>query len=132
MIEEDGAGCSGDGGVEIGIVENDVGRFAAELEGDFFQVAGAGLDDQLADFGRAGEGDFVHVGMRGECGAGGFAEAGNDVDYAFGEAGGFDEFAETQRGERRLLGGLENNRAACGERGAELPRGHQAAGNSTG
>ncbi len=106
MIEEDRAGGSGDGGVEIGVVENDVGGFAAEFERDFFEVAGAGLDDELADFGRAGEGDFVHVGMRGECGAGGFAEAGDDVDHAFGEAGGFDEFAEADRGEWSLFGGL--------------------------
>src|ERR1700722_3521818 len=106
VIEEDGAGGAGDGGVEIGVVENDVGGLAAEFERDFFEVAGAGLDDELADFGGAGEGDFVYVGVRGESGTGGFAETGDDIYYAFGEAGGFDEFAEADRGERSLFGRL--------------------------
>ena len=118
-------GGAGNGGVEIGVVQDDVGRFAAEFERNFFQVAGGGVQDQLADFGGAGEGDFVHVGMRGESGAGGFAVARDDVDDAIGESGFLKEFAEAKRGERRLLGGLQNYGAAGGERGAEFPGGHQ-------
>ena len=67
VIEEDGAGRSGNGGIDIGIVQNDVGRFAAEFERDFFQVAGRGLHNQFADLGRSGEGDLVDVRMRGQA-----------------------------------------------------------------
>ena len=61
VIEEDGHGGAGNGGFEIGVVDDDVGRFAAEFERNFLQVAGRGVNDELADFGRAGEGDFVDV-----------------------------------------------------------------------
>ena len=67
VIEEDRAGGTGDRGLEIGIFEHDVRRFAAEFQRHFFQVAGGGMDDQFADFGRPGEGNFVDVGMRGQA-----------------------------------------------------------------
>ena len=89
------------------------------------QVAGRRLDDQLADLGRAGERDLVDVGMRGERGAGGLAEAGDDVDDARREAGLHDQLAEAQRRERRLLGGLQHDGAAGGQRRRELPGRHQ-------
>ena len=41
VIEEDGAGRSGDGVVEIGVFENDVGRLAAEFERNFFRFPAA-------------------------------------------------------------------------------------------
>ena len=85
VIEEDGAGGAGNGGVEIGVVEYDVRRFAAQFERDFFQIAGRRVHDQLADFGRAGERDFVDIWMRGKRGAGCFAVAGDDVDDAVRE-----------------------------------------------
>ena len=50
------------------------------------QVARRGLHDQLAHFGRAGEGDLVDVGMRGQRRAGRFAKAGHDIDHAVGKA----------------------------------------------
>ena len=112
VIEEDGAGGAGNGAVEIGVVENDVGRFAAEFERNLLQVAGRGLHDELADFGRAGEGDLVDVRMRGERGAGGFAVAGNDVHDAIGNAGFLNQFAEAERRERSLLGGLQHDRCS--------------------
>ena len=61
MIEEDGARGAGDGGVDVGIIENHVRRFAAEFERDFLQIARRSLHDQLADFGRTGERDFIDV-----------------------------------------------------------------------
>ena len=85
MVEEDGVGGAGNGGLHVGIVEDDVGRLAAQLQRNLLQIAGSGLQNQLAHFGRAGEGDLVHVRMRGQRSAGGLAVAGNDIDYAFGE-----------------------------------------------
>ncbi len=125
LVEEDGAGGSGDGFVEIGVGEDDGRALAAELEGDFLEVSGGGVDDEAADFGRSGEGDLVDEGMCGERGSGAFAEAGEDVDDAFGEAGFVDEFGEAEAGHRGLLGELEDDGAAGGERGAELPGGHE-------
>ena len=87
----------------------------------FLQVAGRGLDDQLADFGRAGEGHLVDVGMGGDGRASGFAETGDNVDDAVREADLGDELAQSQRGQRRLLGRLEDAGAANGERRCQLP-----------
>ena len=125
VVEEDGAGRSGDGLVEIGVGEDDGGTLAAELEGDFLQVSGGGFDDQAADFGRSGEGDFIDHLMGGERRARAFAESGEDVDDSLGEAGFVDEFGEAEAGHWGLLGELEHDGAAGGERGAELPGGHQ-------
>ena len=62
--------------------------------------------------------------MIGERRARGFAEAGDDVDDAVRNASFRNQFAEAQRRERRLLGGLEHDRAACGERRRKLPGRH--------
>ncbi len=51
------------------------------------------------------------------------ALADEDVDDAFGDAGLEDELGEPERGERRQLGGLEDDGVAAGERRAELPGG---------
>ncbi len=48
--------------------------------------AGGGLADDLADFGRAGEGDLVDAGVVDDGGAG-LAVAGDDVDHTLGQAG---------------------------------------------
>ena len=93
VIEEDGAGRAGDCAIEIGILEDYVWRLAAEFERDLLEVAGRGVNDELADFGRSGEGDLVDLVVRGERGAGGFSVAGNDVDDAIGKSG----FAESDR-----------------------------------
>ena len=69
--------------VEIGVVEDDVGRLAAELEAEALAGAGGGGADDLADLGRAGEGDLVDIGMVDDGGAG-VALAGDDVDDALG------------------------------------------------
>ena len=63
--------------------------------------------------------------MSGESGTGGFAVSGDDVDDAVGESGFRDELTETERGERCLLGGLEDDGASGSERGTEFPDGHE-------
>ena len=55
----------------------------------------------------------------------GLRAAGNDVQHA-GRNASFDrQLTEPQRGQRGLLGGLQNNRAAAGQRRTELPGGEQ-------
>ena len=101
------------------------GRLAAEFERNLLEVAGGGLQDDLADLGRTGEGDLVDVGMLGDRAAGARSHAGDDVDDAFGNAGFSDQFAQAQGRQRSLLGGLQDDRVAAGQRGSELPCGHQ-------
>ena len=125
VIEENGAGGAGDGGIDIGIVQHDVGRFSAQFERNFLQIAGSGLQDQFADFRRAGERDFVDIRMSRQRSARRLAVARHDIHHAVGNAGFLNQFAKQQRGERRLLRGLQHDRAAGRKSRAELPRRHQ-------
>jgi hypothetical protein len=64
LVEVDAVDDALDGLVDGGVLEDDVGRFAAEFEGEALELAvgarsGGGLGDALADFGGAGEGDLV-------------------------------------------------------------------------
>src|SRR5213592_4932182 len=55
----------------------------------------------------------------------GAAVAGEDIERPLREAGLERELAEAKGGQRGLLGRLEDDRAAGGERRGDLPRGHQ-------
>lgn len=86
-----------DGLFDVGVVEDNIGGFAAEFEGDFLEVGGRrGLHDSAADEGGAREGDLVDVHVCGEGRARGLAEAGDDVEDAWGETGFFDEAGEDE------------------------------------
>jgi len=69
VVEEDGAGGAGNRRFDIGIAEDDRRRLAAQFQRYLLQIAGGGLDDELADLGRSGEGDLVDPFMRGQRGA---------------------------------------------------------------
>ena len=47
-------------GIEVGVVEDDEGRVAAQFQRDLLHRAGALRHQQLADLGRAGEGELAH------------------------------------------------------------------------
>ncbi len=125
MIDEDAEERAIHSGFPIGIGEEDVGGFAAEFKRDALEGVRGALDDDFADGGAAGEGDFVHAGMGDEGGASGFAKAVDDIDNAGWKAGFLEPIGHFERGERGLLGGFEDAGAAGGERGSELPRGHE-------
>jgi hypothetical protein len=59
LVEPDRVDEAFDGAVEIGVVEDDVGGFAAEFRGEGLAGACGRLADDLADLGGAGEGDLV-------------------------------------------------------------------------
>ena len=124
LVEEDAVDDALDGLVERGVVEDDVGRLAAELERDPLVGAGDGPRDRLADLGRAGERDLVDVGVPDQRLAGP-AGAGDDVDDARRQVGLLADLREQQRGQRRGLGRLEHHGVAAGERGRDLPGQHQ-------
>ena len=118
------SGRAFDGGVDVGIVENDEGSVAAELERDFLDGAGALRHEQLADFGRAGERKFADDRIGCEFAADFDGRAGDYVEDAFRNAGAFAENSERERGKRRLLRGLDDERAAGSERGTGFARDH--------
>ena len=113
-----------DRALDVGVGQHDVGRLAAELERHALEVAPRARADLAADRGRPREGDLVHARVCDERGAG-LAVAGDDVEHAGRDARLEGELAEAQRGERGLLGGLEDGGAARGERGTDLPGRHQ-------
>ena len=106
------------------VVEEDVGALAAEFQGDRDQVLAGVLADQAAGGGFAGEGDLADPGAGGERLAGLDAEAVDHVDDA-GRQQVADELHQHQDRGRGLLGRLEDDGVAGGERGGELPDGHE-------
>ena len=86
--------------------------------------AGGGAANDAADFGRAGEGDLVHVGMVNKRGTGA-AITGDDIHHPRRQADAGADFGEQQRGERGQFGGLQHHRVAHGNGGGDFPRQHQ-------
>ena len=127
---------AGDRRVDIGIVEDDQRRVAAELKAHLLQRAGALAHQNAADLGRAGEGhlaDTVVVAQR--LADGRTVHAGDDIDDTRGDAGALGQLGKRQRRQRRLFGGFQHTGAAGGDsrgdlagdhRDREVPRGDRA------
>jgi ParB family chromosome partitioning protein len=109
--------------LQVGVGEDDVGRLAAQLEADPFDVARGELHDPRADLCRSRERDFSHQRMRDERFAHFAPRARQHLEHARGQAGFVGKLRETKCAQRRGLGGLEDDRVAGGERGGELPAG---------
>lgn len=115
-----------DGVVNVGVVEDNVGRLAAQLERDLLQVGRrGGLHDLPADDGGAREGDLVDVHVRGDGGTGGLAEARDDVDDSRGEPSLLDVLCRDEAGQGRLLGSLQDDSVTRGQGRSQLPRPHE-------
>ena len=123
-VEEDRARRAADRDIHVGIGKHDRRRLAAKFQRHLLQVAGRRLHDQLADFRRTGERHLVHVGMRRQRCAGGFAEAGDDVHHAWRKADLLNQSAKPHRRQWRLLGRLQHDRAARRQRRRQLPGRH--------
>ena len=76
----------GDCGIEIGIVENHRGRFAAEFQRHALEGARGRRCDALAGFRRTGKRDFVHAGMLHQQRTQTMRRTGDDVEYTFGHS----------------------------------------------
>src|ERR1017187_82936 len=110
-----------DGEVEVGVVEDDHGILAAEFERAVFESLGRDAAYDAADGGRSGERDGAHVGVLGERSAYVRAEAGHDVDDAFGKAGVGEGANQVERGEWGVLRGLDDAGVAADDGGQQLP-----------
>src|SRR5690606_24354691 len=114
----------GDDGVrrgrQVGVVEDNSGGFAAELQGDLLDGGGGHFGDAASGTGGAGEGDHVHVRVGRQCFADYGAGAGDEVEHAGWEADRVDDLGEEERRERGDLAGFEDDGAARGEGGGDL------------
>ncbi len=124
LVEPDRVDQAFDRAIEIGIVEDDVGRLAAKFERQRLAGAGRGFADLAADLGRAGEGDLVDARV-GDQRRAGLAVAGDDVEQAPWQAGLAAEVGEQEGGERGPFGGFQDHGIAGGQRGGDLPGQHQ-------
>ena len=111
-----------DGGVEVRVREHHVGVLAAELQRHLLDGAGGGRRDALAGFQPAGEGDEVDGGVFGERCARLRAGSGHEVGDAVRQAEVLQQLHGQDGGGRGQLGGLEDEGAAGGQRGRDLPR----------
>lgn len=82
--------------VKIRVGENDDRRLATQFKADLLNAVCGIFHNELADFGRTGEGDLVHAGMidnrRANC-----AVAGQNVHDPIGEACFLNQLAKTER-----------------------------------
>ena len=126
VVEENAEVDPRDGVFDVGIVEDNVGGFAAQLKGDLLEVGfGRSLEDGSARHSGAGEGHLINVHVGSNCSTTSLAEAGEDVDNTGWEACLLDERAGIQTRQRGLLGRLQENGVTGGNGRADFPCPHQ-------
>lgn len=121
-----GGNGAGDGGIKLGVVKDNKGRVAAELERELLQGAGGLAHEELADAGGAGERDLLDNGRGGEFLADSrrVFERGDDVDDTLGDTGAVRQLSKGQSREGSLAGGLADYGAAGSQSGTNLSRNH--------
>ena len=107
---------------EVGVVEDDVRRLAAELEEHPLERTGSACRDVLADRGRTGERDHVDARVAGEHVADDRRIARrDDIEHTGGMSVSSATSLPIQVARVRRVGrGLQDHRAACRERGRQL------------
>ena len=121
VVEVGGEHAAADGGgVVLDVVEDDVGRLAAELEGNPLDGAGGHLGHPLAGSGRTGERDHVDVGVGGDALADLGTGAHDHVEHAGRQADVVDDLGQDVGVERCDLGRLQHDGAAGGEGATDL------------
>ena len=111
--------------VEIGIGEDDVGRFAAKLKSDPLQASRTRLVDLSARGFATGERDLGDMGMLQQCRPDLGAEACHNIDHALWKTRLLEQLAESEGRCARMLGRLEHEGVAGGETRGELEGGEQ-------
>ena len=114
-----------DRGVDVGVVEDDERRVAAELEPDLLHRRGGLPHQQFADFRRAGEADETHGGVLAQDLADRRGVARYDVEHARRQPRPQGQRAERQSGERGFRRRLDDGGAADGERRRDLAGDHR-------
>ena len=115
-----------DRGVEIGIVEDDERRVAAQFHRTFHHLVGGLAQQDAADLGRAGEGELAHLGVLAEFLAGGRGGAGrHHVEHAGRNAGAFGQHRQHDGRQRGFLRGPRDKGAAGRQRRRRLAGDHR-------
>src|SRR5919204_5970913 len=112
------------GSIQIGVVEHDERGVAAELERELLDGVGALAHEHAAGLGRAGERELAHDRTGAQLIAYCLRVAGEDIEHALRDAGALAELGQRERRVGRLPGGLDDHRAAGGERRPGLARDH--------
>ena len=114
-----------DGRVDVGVVEDQERRVAAQLHADPLELVGGLLDQLLPDPGGAGEAHLAQPRVGHDRGAD-LLGAGrrDDVEHAVRQPRLGERRGEGQHRQRRLLGGLDDHRAAGGDGRADLAGAH--------
>ncbi len=116
-----GEDCGRHRGIEIAIVEHDVGRLATELE-DHWRQVGRGAAQHVARSGcAAGEADLVDTGVSDQR-LTGRDTAGDDIQHSRWNASLERQLTETQWSQRGQLGWLEHDTVAGDEGGNNFHR----------
>ena len=113
-----------DRGLDVGVVEHDVGPLAAQLERDFLHIRGRQAHDLATHGGRAGEGDLAHVGMRSQPRPD-RGIAGHDVEDAGRQPTLLADPRELKEGEWGLLIGPHHTGVPGGQCRPQLPDGQE-------
>ena len=124
LVEQDAQLHAVEHHVPLGVGEDDVGGFAAELKRRGDQALRRRARHVAADLGRAGEREFGDTGIVEDVLSGLGTAAGDHVEHA----GGNDVLGQTRELEHRQArgrGGFEHGAVARGEHGSELPCRHE-------
>ncbi|MNI36638.1 hypothetical protein D3C73_906960 [compost metagenome] len=113
------------GTFQIGVVEDDKRRVAAQFQRHLFQRRRALRHQQLANGRGAGERQFAHQRASGQFGADGDGIAGDHVENTGGNAGLLGQRGHGQSRERRLRRRLDDTRATGGQCRAGLAGDHR-------
>ena len=106
--------------LDVGVLEDDAGALAAELEQRALHGARRLLADLHAHLGRSGEADAVHVVGIHQCGGGGRTVAVDEVDHPGREADVVEDADELHDGERVLRRRLHDDGVAGRQRRRHL------------
>ncbi len=98
MVEKDRVGCAGNGKVHINITQDDIRGLTSQFKGNLLQIIRGSLDDQLANFCRAGISDLVIPGMSYQWRTRLFTESGDDIHHPVGESRFLDNLPKKQSG----------------------------------
>ena len=123
-IDERAGNRSVDHGFDVGIVVDEEGSLAPELEVDSGSALRRDLHDPPSNVRGAGEGHHGHVRVTDERLAGDRAATYDDVDHSRGDAGGGCILGKHERGQGRDLRRFEHDGVARGNGREHLPHGH--------
>ncbi len=120
-----GQGRALDGGLQVGVLEDEERGIAAELHRHAQHLIRRPGHEPAADLGRAGEGQLAQAGILDQrSGHRARGRAGDDVQDPRGQACPLEDVCQREGRERRLPRGLDDERAAGREGRCDGPSGH--------